>query len=87
MSDTKAKTAEAENFEVEKPKAVKKKEAKKKTETKDAASTPTKHNHPTYLNMIIEAIEALKDRSGSSRVAIDKYIKQKYNIGEKVRFF
>ncbi|KAM0841680.1 hypothetical protein ACQ4PT_058865 [Festuca glaucescens] len=34
--------------------------------------------HPTYFEMIKEAIAALKDRTGSSSVAIAKYIEEKH---------
>uniref|UniRef100_A0A453CL62 H15 domain-containing protein n=1 Tax=Aegilops tauschii subsp. strangulata TaxID=200361 RepID=A0A453CL62_AEGTS len=35
-------------------------------------------SHPTYFEMIKEAIAALKDRTGSSSVAIAKYIEEKH---------
>jgi histone H1/5 len=35
-------------------------------------------SHPTYFEMIKEAIAALKDRTGSSSVAIAKYIQEKH---------
>lgn len=34
--------------------------------------------HPPYLDMVHEAIKALKDRTGSSGYAIKKYITQHY---------
>ena len=37
--------------------------------------------HPTYLEMVVAAIEALKERNGSSRQAILKYILATYNVG------
>uniref|UniRef100_A0A915PSR3 H15 domain-containing protein n=1 Tax=Setaria digitata TaxID=48799 RepID=A0A915PSR3_9BILA len=37
--------------------------------------------HPSYSQMIKEAIVALKDRKGSSRVAILKYISGRYQLG------
>ena len=39
-------------------------------------------DHPPYLEMIKAAIAALKERSGSSRQAIEKYIKANYKVGE-----
>lgn len=41
-----------------------------------------KSNHPAYSDMIKAAIKALKERNGSSRQAIEKYIKVNYGIGE-----
>ncbi|XP_044967426.1 histone H1-like [Hordeum vulgare subsp. vulgare] len=48
---------------------------------KPAASAPKPKKpsaHPTYFEMIKEAIAALKDRTGSSSVAIAKYIEEKH---------
>ncbi|KAL3832776.1 hypothetical protein ACJMK2_024390 [Sinanodonta woodiana] len=53
------------------------KPAAKKSKSKKA---PT--NHPKYHAMIKEALEALKERNGSSRQAIHKYIMQHYNVGK-----
>ena len=39
-------------------------------------------SHPTYSVMIAAAITALKERSGSSRQAILKYIKANYKVGD-----
>ena len=38
--------------------------------------------HPTYFEMTKAAIQALKERNGSSRQAIEKYIKANYKVGE-----
>lgn len=46
------------------------------------AKTPA--SHPPFLKMIIEAITALKERGGSSRQAILKYIKSHYKIEDKI---
>ncbi|CAG0884995.1 unnamed protein product [Darwinula stevensoni] len=49
-----------------------------------AAAKPKKapvHNHPPYGDMIVASIAALKERGGSSRVAILKYIMQHYDVG------
>ena len=39
-------------------------------------------DHPPYIEMIKAAIVALKERNGSSRQAIEKYIKGNYKVGE-----
>ncbi|PAV80537.1 hypothetical protein WR25_11390 [Diploscapter pachys] len=49
--------------------------AKKATTTKKVAS------HPTYGSMIRKAITELKERGGSSRPAILKYLQTHYNLG------
>ena len=38
--------------------------------------------HPKYGDMVVAAIQALKDRTGSSRQAIVKYIQANYKVGE-----
>ncbi|EDO36730.1 predicted protein, partial [Nematostella vectensis] len=40
--------------------------------------------HPKYTEMVAAAIGALKERGGSSRQAIEKYIKANYKVGDKV---
>ena len=56
-------------------------EAKSPAKKKPAA--PKKPaEHPPYVDMIKAAILALKERSGSSRQAIEKYIKANYKVGE-----
>lgn len=50
---------------------------------KDAAAAPKKasaSSHPPYKDMIKEAIFELKDRNGSSRPALKKYIKANFGI-------
>ena len=47
----------------------------KKTATKTAGA------HPHYLEMVVAAVKALKERSGSSRQAILKYILANYAVG------
>ena len=56
-----------------------------------AAKSPTKKKpvvpkkpveHPSYFEMTKAAIQALKERNGSSRQAIEKYIKANYKVGE-----
>lgn len=39
-------------------------------------------DHPKYIEMIVAAITALKERNGSSRQAIVKYIKANYKVGD-----
>lgn len=39
-------------------------------------------DHPKYIEMIQAAVSALKERNGSSRQAIIKYIKANYNVKE-----
>ena len=39
-------------------------------------------DHPKYIDMITAAITALKDRTGSSRQAIVKYIRANYKVGD-----
>ena len=41
-------------------------------------------DHPKYIDMIVAAIVALKERSGSSRQAIVKYITANYKVGDNV---
>ena len=47
--------------------------------TMSAAKTAT---HPKYIDMIVSAIKALGDKSGSSRQAINKYIVKEYKLTE-----
>ena len=47
---------------------------------KPAAKKPA--DHPKYIDMIKAAITALKERNGSSRQAIVKYIKANYKVGD-----
>lgn len=53
--------------------------AKKKAEKKPAKKPA---DHPKYSEMIAAAIGALKERSGSSRQAIVKYIAANYKVGD-----
>ena len=54
---------------------------KKVTKPKVAKKAPT---HPKYSEMVISAITALKERTGSSRQAILKYIVATFNLDEKI---
>ena len=40
--------------------------------------------HPKYIDMIKAALTSLKDRKGTSRQAISKYIKEHYKVGANV---
>ncbi|KAB7501921.1 Histone H1.0 [Armadillidium nasatum] len=55
----------------------------KKAPKEKKAKTKKTVTHPKYIIMISEAIKALKERSGSSRQAIVKYIVSNYKIDEK----
>merc|ERR1712071_224403 len=46
-----------------------------------SAAKATTAPHPPYLEMVVAAVEALKERSGSSRQAILKYIMATYSVG------
>ena len=48
--------------------------------TKKAAAPKKPAEHPKYSEMIISAITTLKERNGSSRQAIVKYIKANYKV-------
>jgi len=50
------------------------------TKKKPAAKKPAEH--PKYVDMIAAAIAALKERGGSSRQAILKYITANYKVGD-----
>lgn len=57
----------------------------------DAATKPAKAKapkkpaeHPKYEDMIVAAIGEMKDRTGSSRQSINKYIKANYKVGENL---
>ncbi|XP_063589072.1 histone H1-delta-like [Penaeus indicus] len=49
---------------------------------KDAKKKAAKPSHPKYSDMIAAAIKALKERNGSSRQAIQKYIAANYKVGD-----
>ena len=53
-------------------------------ESKKPQSSPAP-SHPTYNKMISEAIIQLKERKGSSKKAIQKYIFSKYHVEENSR--
>lgn len=54
-------------------------------EAKPRAKKPVKPaEHPKYQDMIAAAITSLKERNGSSRQAISKYIRANYKVGDNV---
>ena len=57
-------------------------QAAKSPAKKKPAAPKKPADHPPYLEMIKAAIVALKERNGSSRQAIEKYIKANYKVGE-----
>ena len=55
-----------------------------KAEKKAVAKKPrAKAEHPTFAVMIAAAITSMKERKGSSRQAIEKYICANYKVGPK----
>ncbi|XP_033108978.1 maltase-glucoamylase, intestinal-like [Anneissia japonica] len=52
--------------------------------TKKASKPKKVSSHPPYIEMISKAISALKERNGSSRQAIAKYISANYKVGDNV---
>ena len=60
------------------PKAAKPKKAAKAK----AAAAP--RSHPVYADMVKRAITELKEKKGSSRAAILKYIVTHYKVGENL---
>ena len=69
--------AEETSAPADTPKGKSKKGGKAKKSTKKPSS------HPTYSAMIAAAIKSLKERSGSSRQAIVKYIVAHYKVDAK----
>lgn len=49
---------------------------------KKAAAPKKPAEHPKYIEMIVAAIAALKERTGSSRQAIAKYVTANYKVGD-----
>ncbi|XP_067875500.1 histone H1.0-like [Heterodontus francisci] len=43
-------------------------------------------DHPKYTDMIIAAIKAMNVHGSTSRQAIQKYIKQEYNVGDNANY-
>ncbi|KAH8036671.1 hypothetical protein HPB51_003923 [Rhipicephalus microplus] len=71
MSDAEAKPAVAAT-----PKAKGRKSAGGPKKAKKPA------NHPKYTEMVKKSVEALKERGGSSRQAIHKYIMSHFDVGK-----
>ena len=56
---------------------------KAKTPKEKKPHVPKAHaTHPPYLEMIVEAITALKKRTRSSQFIIAKYLESKYTTGQ-----
>ncbi|XP_021360077.1 histone H1-delta-like [Mizuhopecten yessoensis] len=55
--------------------------AKKATKAKKPAKPKVPLPHPSFADMVIKAITALKERKGSSRKAMIKYIMANYKVG------
>merc|ERR1712066_1107018 len=72
VPDPEPKMTDAATAAAAKPKAAKPKKASK---PKAPAA------HPTYIKMVSAAIAALKERNGSSRQAVLKYIMANYKLG------
>ncbi len=53
-----------------------------KAAAKKGKAKPKEHEHPKYGEMIAAAIASLKERSGSSRQAILKYVQANYKVGD-----
>ncbi|VDD75398.1 unnamed protein product [Mesocestoides corti] len=51
---------------------------------KSAKVSGSSATHPPFTKMIVDAISALKEKGGSSRQAIIKYIIAHYNVEDKV---
>eukprot|EP00088_Acartia_fossae_P012666 TRINITY_DN16551_c0_g1_i2.p1 TRINITY_DN16551_c0_g1~~TRINITY_DN16551_c0_g1_i2.p1 ORF type:complete len:273 (-),score=104.79 TRINITY_DN16551_c0_g1_i2:144-920(-) len=56
--------------------------AKAKAPGTKAKRKKTVATHPPFANMITSAVKALKDRNGSSRQAILKYVVANYQVGD-----
>ncbi len=66
----------------------KRKGAPKKTAASTQKKTmAAKSDHPQYDVMIKEAIAGLKERKGSSRQAILKYMMANFGLGDDVKVF
>merc|ERR1711915_1044081 len=78
MSDAEAAAAPA--AEAPAPAAKPAKKAKAAAKPKKPA---VKATHPAYGAMILAAVKALKDRKGSSKAAILKYVLANYKVGDE----
>uniref|UniRef100_A0A1D1Y580 Histone H1 n=1 Tax=Anthurium amnicola TaxID=1678845 RepID=A0A1D1Y580_9ARAE len=59
-----------------------KKAQSEKSDTQKKSATKKAPEHPPYKEMISAAIHNLKERNGSSRQAIKKYIHANYKVGD-----
>merc|ERR1712212_74385 len=78
-----APAAEEASAEEAPPAKVPAKAGVKAKKEKKPAKAKTAPSHPTYSVMITAAVGALKDRTGSSRQAILKYICANYKVDDK----
>merc|ERR1712212_761163 len=78
-----APAAEEASAEEAPPAKVPAKAGAKAKKEKKPAKAKTAPSHPTYSVMITAAVGALKDRTGSSRQAILKYICANYKVDDK----
>lgn len=76
-----ASTSTASVLETKKIKAPK---AQKIKAVNTSAKSKVALAHPVYNDMIKKAISEIKDRKGSSKAAILKYIIQNYKVGDNV---
>ena len=60
-------------------------DGEKATAQKKKAVSKPKPEHGKYIDMIVEAITALKERNGSSRQAITKYIEANNKVGDNAK--
>ncbi|XP_013723260.2 histone H1.1-like [Brassica napus] len=78
-TNTTATEPAAKGGKTKKAKEVKAK-AKKKPTAAAAAKKKSVSTHPTYEEMIKDAIVSLKERTGSSQYAIQKFIEEKHKV-------
>ena len=87
LPEAEAEVAKEVKATVTEKKVSKGKKAKVSSSDKKAAGTKLKKvkasNHPKYSVMIESAIKALKERNGSSRQAILKYVTANYSLEPK----
>ncbi|KAJ8605331.1 hypothetical protein CTAYLR_002378 [Chrysophaeum taylorii] len=82
----KASREAAEREAEEERRAKKESQARKAASSSPSSSSSKKKSeerrssHPSYADMAMRAVEQLKDRSGSSAVAISKWIKARYPV-------
>lgn len=57
---------------------------KKTTKAKAKGQKKVSPQHPKYIDMIVETLVKLKDRKGTSRQALLKYIMENYKVNKDV---